>query len=179
MLRILDTQPFSGWVTEVYFNGTRAACGSSVLIVEASRPHSVRHTTLDGTPLDKWSVWHRDLYLTTHNNHNRQICMSSVGFEPTTPASERPQIHALDGAATGTGTQVGLYKKDKSQQRVIFTVITSNPASSVRLRRCVYATQKQLHHYQRSASNYELRQGTKKEDTQQSNLMRHTVLLRI
>jgi hypothetical protein len=29
--------------------------------------------------------------------------MSPVGFEPATPASERPQTYALDGAATGTG----------------------------------------------------------------------------
>ena len=29
--------------------------------------------------------------------------MPSVGFEPTIPASERPQAHALDRAATGTG----------------------------------------------------------------------------
>jgi hypothetical protein len=30
--------------------------------------------------------------------------MSPVGFEPTIPASERPQTHALDRAATGIGT---------------------------------------------------------------------------
>ena len=29
--------------------------------------------------------------------------MSSVGFEPTISAGERPQAHALDRAATGTG----------------------------------------------------------------------------
>ena len=29
--------------------------------------------------------------------------MSPVGFEPTTPAGERPQIYALDRAATGPG----------------------------------------------------------------------------
>ena len=29
--------------------------------------------------------------------------MSTVGFEPTIPASERPQTYALDRAATGTG----------------------------------------------------------------------------
>ena len=28
--------------------------------------------------------------------------MPPVGFEPTFPASERPQTHALDRAATGT-----------------------------------------------------------------------------
>ena len=34
---------------------------------------TLRHTTLDTTPLDEWLVWRRDLCLTTHNNHNRQI----------------------------------------------------------------------------------------------------------
>ena len=29
--------------------------------------------------------------------------MPPVGFEPTTPAGERPQTYALDRAATGTG----------------------------------------------------------------------------
>jgi hypothetical protein len=29
--------------------------------------------------------------------------MPPAGFEPTIPASERPQTHALDRAATGTG----------------------------------------------------------------------------
>jgi len=31
--------------------------------------------------------------------------MPPAGFEPTIPASERPQTHALDCAATGTGIQ--------------------------------------------------------------------------
>jgi hypothetical protein len=29
--------------------------------------------------------------------------MQLAGFEPTVPASERPQTHALDRAATGIG----------------------------------------------------------------------------
>jgi hypothetical protein len=29
--------------------------------------------------------------------------MPPAGFEPTIPASERPQTHALDGVATGIG----------------------------------------------------------------------------
>jgi hypothetical protein len=33
---------------------------------------TLRHTTLDRTSLDEWSARRRDLYLTTHNNHNRQ-----------------------------------------------------------------------------------------------------------
>jgi hypothetical protein len=62
-----------------------------------------RHTTLGRTPLDEWSAGRRDLYLTTHNTHNRQTFMPSVGFEPAIPASERPQTHALDRTATGIG----------------------------------------------------------------------------
>jgi len=31
--------------------------------------------------------------------------MAPVGFEPTISASERPQIYALDRAATGTGNR--------------------------------------------------------------------------
>jgi len=32
--------------------------------------------------------------------------MPPVGFEPTISAGERPQTHALDRAATGTGTVI-------------------------------------------------------------------------
>ena len=55
-----------------------------------SRPHehTLRHTTLGRTPLDEWSARRRDLYLTTHNIHNRQTLMPPAGFEPATP-SER------------------------------------------------------------------------------------------
>jgi len=53
------------------------------------------------TPLDEGSARRRDLHQTTHNNHNRKTSMSMTGFEPTIPASERPQTHALNCAATG------------------------------------------------------------------------------
>jgi hypothetical protein len=33
----------------------------------------------------------------------RQTSMPPAGFEPAIPASERPQTHALDRAATGIG----------------------------------------------------------------------------
>jgi hypothetical protein len=39
-----------------------------------------RHTTVGRTPLDEWSTRRRDLYLTTHNTHNRQTSMPPVGF---------------------------------------------------------------------------------------------------
>ena len=65
--------------------------------------HTQRRTTVGRTPLDEWSARRRDLYLTTHNTHNRQISMPPVGFEPTIWVGERPQTYALDRAATGTG----------------------------------------------------------------------------
>jgi len=66
--------------------------------------HTQRRTTVGRTPLDKWSACRRDLYLTTHNIHNRQTSMPPVRFEPTISAGERPQTYALDLAAAGTGT---------------------------------------------------------------------------
>jgi hypothetical protein len=39
-----------------------------------------RHTTLGRTPLDEGPAQRRDLYLTTHNTHNRQTSMPLVGF---------------------------------------------------------------------------------------------------
>jgi hypothetical protein len=35
--------------------------------------HTQWRTTVGRTPLDEWSVRRRDLYLTTHNTHNRHI----------------------------------------------------------------------------------------------------------
>ena len=65
--------------------------------------HSQRRNTVGRTPLDEWSARRRDLYLTTHNTHNRQTSMPLLGFEPTISAGERQQTYALDRAATGTG----------------------------------------------------------------------------
>jgi hypothetical protein len=59
---------------------------------------TLRHITVGRTPLDEWSARRRDLYLTTHNTHKRPTTMPPAGFEPTIPASERPQTHALDFA---------------------------------------------------------------------------------
>jgi hypothetical protein len=64
--------------------------------------HTHTHThTLGKTPMDERSARGRDLYLTKHNTQNRLIFMHTVGFESVIPARERPQVHALDHAATG------------------------------------------------------------------------------
>ena len=57
--------------------------------------HTQRRSTVGRTPLDKWSARRRDLYLTTHDTHNRQISMPAVGFEPKISAGERPQAAHL------------------------------------------------------------------------------------
>jgi hypothetical protein len=65
--------------------------------------HSQGHThTLGRTPLDEGSALRRVFYLTTHNTNKNQV-MSPAEFEPTIPASERPQTHALDRVATAVG----------------------------------------------------------------------------
>ena len=65
--------------------------------------HTQRRSTVGRTPLDEWSARRRDLYLTTHNTHNRKKSMPPVGFEPKISAGERPQTYALDRAVNGTG----------------------------------------------------------------------------
>ena len=47
-----------------------------LLIFTRFLDHTQRRTTLGRTPLNEWSVRRRDLYLTTHNNHNRQTSMT-------------------------------------------------------------------------------------------------------
>jgi hypothetical protein len=64
--------------------------------------HTQRRATVGRTPLDEWSIRRKDLYLTTHNTHNRQTSMPPVGFESTISAGERPKTYALDRAAPGT-----------------------------------------------------------------------------
>jgi len=62
--------------------------------------HTQRHNTFGKTVLDEGSARHRDLYLTTHNIHNRQTYMPQVEFEPAISAGDWLQTYALDRAAT-------------------------------------------------------------------------------
>ena len=98
---LLSLQPIVG----LYFAALQRAIASSF---SRFLDHT-RRATVDRTPLDEWSVRCRDLYLTTHNTHNRQTSVPPVGFEPTISAGERPKTYALDRAATGTGTQYFIF----------------------------------------------------------------------
>ena len=79
----------------------------------------IGRTTLGRTPLDEWSARRRELYLTTQNIYEKQTSMPLAEFEPTIPASERPQSHALDRSAT----EIGTYNKDKCKLGLSFAVL--------------------------------------------------------
>jgi len=66
-------------------------------VTHPQNTHTLRHThTLNGNPLGEWSARRRYLYLTTHNNHNRQTCIFQVGLEPTITNSKRQQTYRKD-----------------------------------------------------------------------------------
>ena len=56
--------------------------------------------------------------------------MPPVGFEPTSPASERPQTYALDRAATGTGN-IGRIAFGNRMRVTVLIIILENNVSSV------------------------------------------------
>ena len=66
-----------------------------------SELHNHTHT-LSRTPLDEWSASRRDFYVHNTQNSTTDIHVPGREFEHATPATERPQNHALDGAVTGT-----------------------------------------------------------------------------
>jgi len=63
-----------------FFVALRPNVGHGLLILEVFLDHTQRRTTVGRTPLDELSARRRDLYLTTHDTHNRQISMPPVGF---------------------------------------------------------------------------------------------------
>ena len=64
--------------------------------------HIKRRTAVGRTPLDEGSASRRDLYLNTHDIHNKQTSMPPPGFEPTISVGERPRTCALGRTVTGT-----------------------------------------------------------------------------
>jgi hypothetical protein len=65
---------------------------------------TLRYPTIGRTSLDEWSARRKDLHLTTQNNHKRQTSMTPAGFEPSIPASQQLNTHALDRAGAEIGT---------------------------------------------------------------------------
>ena len=95
---------FSWHYNPLWFYFHIPVAGFNLLVFEVSWSHT-RHPTVSRTPLNEWSIRHRDLYLATRNTHNRQTSIHPVGIELTIPAGKRPKTYALDCTATGTGTR--------------------------------------------------------------------------
>jgi hypothetical protein len=95
----------------IFLNGSTAAWSQDRLSFRGFTFTLFRHTTLGRITLYEGPAPRRDLYLTTHNNHNRQTSMPPSGFEPTILVTERPQTHALDRTATGIGTDLYCFLK--------------------------------------------------------------------
>ena len=85
------------------FNGSTALVSLDLLLAKVSRslsdtPQSVGLLRTSVRPVAETSTWQRTT-LTT----DRQTDMLPAGLEPTIPACEWPQTHALDLSATGIG----------------------------------------------------------------------------
>ena len=92
------------WSKIIFFCGAATQRGVMASSFLRFLDHTQRRTTVSRTPLDEWSARRRDLYLTTHNRHNRQISMPRVELEPTISAGERLQSNALDRAIQSNNT---------------------------------------------------------------------------
>ena len=98
-----------------------------------------RRTTVGRTPMEEWTARRRDLYLTTHDTHNRKTSMPPVGFEPTTSAGERPQTHALGRAANGPAKRnclpqpISGFKKDWSYHHLYILLLCTISGKDSRL----------------------------------------------
>ena len=71
--------------------------------------HTQRRTTVGRTPLDEWSARRRELYLTTHNIHNRHPCPRWDSNSHSQQASGRRPV--LDRTATVTGRYYSTWYK--------------------------------------------------------------------
>jgi hypothetical protein len=98
-----------------------------LLIIDTSRSQSLRHTIGCKTVGDERSTRRTDLYLTTHNTHNRQTSMTPAGFGPAIPASQRSQTHSLDRAAVG----INVFAYTQSKLLILLIVICEQDNSLI------------------------------------------------
>ena len=101
-IRSRTVQPVASRYTDFFSPLSARASGGPQLPRYRGFMITLKHNTLGRTTLDELSFRRRDLYLTIHNTHKRHTCTLPAGFEPVTPASKRPQTHALDCAGTAS-----------------------------------------------------------------------------
>jgi hypothetical protein len=69
-----------------FFMARQPCMGLGLLVSSRFHDHThLRHITVGRTPLDEGLARRRDLYLTTHNTHKRQISMPPGGISPPPP----------------------------------------------------------------------------------------------
>ena len=85
-----------------FFVALRPNAGNGLPILDVSRSHTTTHHSLQDSSGRVISSSQRPLPDNTRHSQQTNI-HAPVGFEPTISAGKRPQIYALDGAATGTG----------------------------------------------------------------------------
>jgi hypothetical protein len=100
-----------------------------------SLDHTQTHTTVGRTPLDEGSARRRDLYLTTQTLNKRKTSMPPVGFEPTIPASARPQTYALDRAATGIGKNENVKENNTVTKSPVTVTSSGNTGNDTKKRK--------------------------------------------
>ena len=85
----------------IRFKAQQPLEGQGFLIIEASRSHSIGHTTLGRIPLDESSARSRDLCLTTRNTRKRQISMPRWDSNPQSQQAcgRRPTLRPMVSAA--------------------------------------------------------------------------------
>jgi len=80
----------------ILFHGSITLADPGLLIFGVSKSHS-------DTPHSVGLLWTSDRPVAAHSTHDRQTSIPPAGFQPTNPASEWLQTHALDRAATVIG----------------------------------------------------------------------------
>ena len=87
-----------------FFLAQQPPVGQGLLIKEVSRSHTKTHHNRQDYSGRVISPSQRPL--PDNTQHSQQTSMHPVGFKPTISLGERPHAHALDRAATGTGTNI-------------------------------------------------------------------------
>ena len=90
--------------------------GQGLLIFEVSRSHKATHHSWEDFSGRVISPSQRPL--PDNTQHSQQTSMPPVGFELTISAGERPQIYALDRAATGTDNEHVVRQKNTLKVRL-------------------------------------------------------------
>ena len=83
----------------IFLHGSAAIVGQGFLIIEVSQSHWNAHTRKKSS--GRVISPRRDLYLITHNMHERQTFKLPVEFKPTTL-----QTYASDRVETGSGRTI-------------------------------------------------------------------------